>query len=77
LKAELARYGAVKKLVWCQEEPRNQGAWKVIEEDLRRALPPGASLHDACRVASASTATGFLSVHLEQQAAVVANAFAA
>jgi 2-oxoglutarate dehydrogenase E1 component len=77
LKAELARYDKLKKLVWCQEEPRNQGAWKVIEEDLCSVLPPGASLHDASRAASASTATGFLSVHLEQQAAVAATAFAA
>jgi 2-oxoglutarate dehydrogenase E1 component len=77
LKAELARFGDLKKLIWCQEEPRNQGAWKSIEEDLRTVLPAGSTLHDACRAASSSTATGFLSVHIEQQAALVANAFTA
>jgi 2-oxoglutarate dehydrogenase E1 component len=77
LGAELARYDGLKKLVWCQEEPRNQGAWKVIEEDLRKMLPDGVSLHDACREASASTAPGTMSAHQEQQARVVAAAFAA
>ncbi|MFL6708267.1 MAG: 2-oxoglutarate dehydrogenase E1 component [Massilia sp.] len=77
LQAQLARYGALKKVVWCQEEPRNQGAWKIIEEDLRNLLPAGATLQDVTRAASASTATGFLSVHLEQQARLAAAAFAA
>jgi 2-oxoglutarate dehydrogenase E1 component len=77
LAAELARYDRLQKLVWCQEEPRNQGAWKAIEEDLRKALPAAVSLHDACREASASTAPGYMSVHLEQQSRVVAGAFAA
>jgi 2-oxoglutarate dehydrogenase E1 component len=77
LAAELARYPKLRQLVWCQEEPRNQGAWKVIEEDLRAALPAAAALHDACREASASTAPGYASLHLEQQARVVDIAFAA
>jgi 2-oxoglutarate dehydrogenase E1 component len=75
LTAELARYDRLQKVVWCQEEPRNQGAWKAIEEDLRKVVPGAASLHDACRAASASTAPGYMSVHLEQQARVVAAAF--
>jgi 2-oxoglutarate dehydrogenase E1 component len=77
LAAELARYPKLRQLVWCQEEPRNQGAWKVIEEELRAALPAAAALHDACREASASTAPGYASLHLEQQARVVDIAFAA
>jgi 2-oxoglutarate dehydrogenase E1 component len=56
---------------------RNQDAWKVIEEDLRAVLPATAALHDACREASASTAPGYASLHLEQQARLVDNAFAA
>jgi 2-oxoglutarate dehydrogenase E1 component len=75
LTAELARYDRLQKVVWCQEEPRNQGAWKAIEEDLCKVVPGAASLHDACREASASTAPGYMSVHLEQQARVVAAAF--
>jgi 2-oxoglutarate dehydrogenase E1 component len=75
LTRQLARYDQLRKVVWCQEEPRNQGAWKVIEEDLRAALPAAAALRDACRDASASTAPGYASLHLEQQARVVDNAF--
>ncbi|NGZ85205.1 2-oxoglutarate dehydrogenase E1 component [Duganella aceris] len=77
LAQELVRYVNLRKVVWCQEEPRNQGAWKVIEEDLRTVLPPAATLHDACREASASTAPGYASLHLEQQARLVDNAFGA
>jgi 2-oxoglutarate dehydrogenase E1 component len=76
LAKELGRYKNLKQVVWCQEEPRNQGAWKVIEEDLRAVLPAAASLHDSSRAASASTAPGYASLHLEQQAALVAQAFA-
>ncbi|TFV90147.1 2-oxoglutarate dehydrogenase E1 component [Oxalobacteraceae bacterium OM1] len=75
LTAELRRYGKLQQLVWCQEEPRNQGAWKAIEENLRKVLPAAASLRDACREPSASTAPGYMSMHLEQQARVVASAF--
>ncbi|MGO4380969.1 2-oxoglutarate dehydrogenase E1 component [Pseudoduganella sp. RAF19] len=75
LKAELARYSNVEEIVWAQEEPRNQGAWKAIEEDLRAVTPATATLRDSCREASASTAPGYMSLHLEQQARVVHNAF--
>jgi 2-oxoglutarate dehydrogenase E1 component len=77
LAAQLGRYEGLQSLVWCQEEPRNQGAWKAVEEDLRKLLPAGAALHDVCRAASASTAPGSMALHLEQQARVVAGAFAA
>jgi len=72
---ELARYNGIEELVWCQEEPRNQGAWKMIEEDLRYISP--AEVRDACREASASTAPGYMSLHLEQQARLVGKAFGA
>jgi 2-oxoglutarate dehydrogenase E1 component len=76
LAAELARYPNLKKVVWCQEEARNQGAWKVLEEDLRAVVPAAAEIHDACRAASPSTAPGYASLHQQQQAAVVQQAFA-
>ncbi|GJI87445.1 2-oxoglutarate dehydrogenase E1 component [Duganella hordei] len=76
LAAELARYPNLKKVVWCQEEARNQGAWKVLEEDLRAVVPVMAEIHDACRAASSSTAPGYASLHQQQQAAVVQQAFA-
>ena len=77
LAAQLGRYENLRQLVWCQEEARNQGAWKMIAEDLRAVLPAGAQLSDSSRDASASTAPGHMSLHLAQQARLVAKAFAA
>jgi len=75
LAKELARFPSAEKIVWCQEEPRNQGAWKVLEEDLDRVVPHAARLYDACRGASPSTAPGYQSLHVTQQANLVARAF--
>ncbi|GGC57936.1 2-oxoglutarate dehydrogenase E1 component [Undibacterium terreum] len=75
LAAELALYKNARAVVWSQEEARNQGAWKVIEEDLRKALPANAILRDSSRPAMASTAPGHPSMHTAQQAALVAGAF--
>jgi 2-oxoglutarate dehydrogenase E1 component len=75
LSQQLARYNNLRQLVWCQEEPRNQGAWKMIEEDLRTVAPDQVELSDSCRAASPSTAPGYMSLHLEQQAHVVKQAF--
>ncbi|WP_394778355.1 2-oxoglutarate dehydrogenase E1 component [Undibacterium sp.] len=75
LAAELALYKNVETVVWCQEEARNQGAWKVIEEDLMAVLPANAVLRDSSRPAMASTAPGYASLHTAQQAVLVAGAF--
>ena len=71
--AELARYPNA-DIVWCQEEPRNQGAWRQIYESLAPALPAGKALHYTGRVASASTAAGYLKLHNAEQAALVRDA---
>ncbi|HTD03956.1 2-oxoglutarate dehydrogenase E1 component [Undibacterium sp.] len=75
LASELALYKNVHTVAWCQEEARNQGAWKVIEEDLRAVTPVNATLRDSTRPAMASTAPGYSSMHTAQQAALVAGAF--
>lgn len=75
LAAELARYPALESVIWCQEEPRNQGAWKVLEEDLRDLASSSVELRDVCRDASPSTAPGYPSLHMEQQADLVRRAF--
>ena len=64
LLAELHRYPALEELVWAQDEPQNQGAWRYMAYHLRQAsqLP----LHYAGRPESASPATGFASMHKEQ-----------
>ncbi len=61
-------------IIWCQEEPRNQGAWRQIYESLAPALPGGKRPHYAGRAASASTAAGYLKMHNAEQAALVRDA---
>ncbi|WP_165795203.1 2-oxoglutarate dehydrogenase E1 component [Deinococcus koreensis] len=73
LSAELAAHPGA-QVVWAQEEPQNQGAWLMIWEDLERVLAPGQTLSSATRARSASTATGYASVHAREQAAVIATA---
>jgi 2-oxoglutarate dehydrogenase E1 component len=67
-------YTNVKKYVWCQEEPQNMGAWTFILPRLLNLFP--GYIHYAGRPPSASTAAGSTHVHLEQQAALVKQAFA-
>lgn len=58
-----------KEVVWCQEEPMNQGAWYSSQHHMRRAaedLKPGVILSYAGREASASPAAGYPALHLEQ-----------
>ena len=68
LDAELQRFPQLSELVWCQEEPANQGAWLFIRDSLQRALQSGKQrLRYAGRDASASPAVGHLSDHIAQQ----------
>src|SRR5436309_254172 len=62
------------KLVWCQEEPENMGAWTFIESRLRTILC--SEIAYAGREASASSAVGALARHKREQARLVADAFA-
>jgi 2-oxoglutarate dehydrogenase E1 component len=61
------------KLVWCQEEPQNMGAWTFIEPRLRTLLC--SEIAYAGRDASASPAVGALARHKREQARLVADAF--
>ncbi len=71
LTEELRRYGRAKDVVWCQEEPQNQGAWYQSQHHLRACLRPGQELRYAGRPASASPAVGYFTMHVEQQMALV------
>jgi len=68
---ELQRFAKVKDVVWCQEEPRNMGAWSFVETYLEKALQKaGYSVQRpryAGRRPSASPATGLMSRHLTEQ----------
>ena len=61
-------------IIWCQEEPRNQGAWRQIYEWLAPALPADKKPQYTGRAASASTAAGYLKMHNAEQAALVSEA---
>jgi 2-oxoglutarate dehydrogenase E1 component len=69
LVAELSRFKTA-EMVWCQEEPRNMGAWHFVEIYLDWVLNQIGATHRrvryAGRPASAATATGLMSKHLAQ-----------
>jgi len=73
--AQVAAYPNAGELVWCQEEPGNQGAWHRIQHYLLRHLRKGMRLEYALRTSSAAPAAGYLAVHNEQQKAVIEAAF--
>jgi 2-oxoglutarate dehydrogenase E1 component len=64
------------EVLWCQEEPGNQGAWHRIQHYLLRHMRPDQVLGYAMRASSASPAAGYQSLHNEQQKALVEAAFA-
>ncbi len=70
VEAELKKYPNA-DVVWCQEEPENQGYWHFVDRRIEAALSnikhKAGRPRFVGRAASASPATGLLSVHLEQQ----------
>ena len=74
---ELERFKGA-EMVWCQEEPKNQGAWTFVEPNIEWVLTRIGAKHlrpvYAGRPASASPATGLASQHKAQQAALVDDA---
>jgi 2-oxoglutarate dehydrogenase E1 component len=73
-KAIMAKYEHVTDWVWCQEEPQNQGAWYCSQHHIWQSIPQGSNLTYAGRKASASPAVGYVSVHNQQQKALVEDA---
>ncbi|MCD6038851.1 MAG: sucA [Gammaproteobacteria bacterium] len=73
-KEVLAPYNHVKNVVWCQEEPMNQGAWYSTQHNLLACLNHKQMLSYAGRAASASPAVGYASVHLKEQETLVKQA---
>jgi 2-oxoglutarate dehydrogenase E1 component len=74
---ELGRFKQA-EIIWCQEEPKNMGAWSFIQPNLEWVLDRIEAQHRRVRyvgrAASASTATGLLSRHLHEQNALVTEA---
>jgi 2-oxoglutarate dehydrogenase E1 component len=73
LKAMLTQFPQTAKLVWCQEEPQNMGAWAFMEPRLRRIFRRETAY--AGRDASASPAVGALAMHKREQAQLIKEAF--
>ncbi len=74
---ELAKYKNLKSVVWCQEEPMNQGAWYCSQHHMRAALrrvKPEIHLDGVGRPHAAAPAVGYMSVHAEQQEKLVNDA---
>ncbi|MFJ2489816.1 2-oxoglutarate dehydrogenase E1 component, partial [Pseudomonas sp. NPDC087639] len=74
----LAPYTNLKHIVWCQEEPMNQGAWYCSQHHMRRIVgkhDKSLVLEYAGRDASAAPACGYASMHAEQQEKLLQDAF--
>jgi len=74
LREILSTYVNAKEIVWCQEEPKNQGAWYCSQHHMHACLTPGQTLSFAGRPASASPAAGYASLHNKQQSALIEEA---
>jgi 2-oxoglutarate dehydrogenase E1 component len=74
--AELKKYPHASDIVWCQDEPQNQGAWFFIQHNIHENMLDGQKLGYAGRAASASPAVGYAHLHQDQQKALVDAAFA-
>src|SRR6266446_5896374 len=73
--AEMKRYPNAGELVWCQEEPQNQGAWYQTAHYFRENMREDQKLYYAGRPASASPAGGYMARHIGRQKALVEQAF--
>jgi 2-oxoglutarate dehydrogenase E1 component len=66
----LSRYSILESVIWCQEEPMNQGAWYSSQHHMRNAVQRHngkLDLNYAGRMGSAAPASGYMSVHLDEQ----------
>ena len=73
--AELKKYPNATDIVWCQDEPQNQGAWFFVQHYIHENMLDGQKLGYSGRAASASPAVGYSHLHQDQQKALVEGAF--
>jgi len=72
--AILHKYANAREIVWCQEEPQNQGSWYQIRHRLQSKLGPKHELLYAGRAGAAAPATGIAALHEQQQKNLVSAA---
>ncbi|MFK5950206.1 MAG: 2-oxoglutarate dehydrogenase E1 component [Methylococcales bacterium] len=70
-KIEINKYPKVEHIIWCQEEPKNQGAWYQSKHHFYNNIDKDITIFYAGRAASAAPAVGNYIVHIEQQKAVI------
>ncbi|MBK7547558.1 MAG: 2-oxoglutarate dehydrogenase E1 component [Rhodoferax sp.] len=73
--SELKKYPNAADVVWCQDEPQNQGAWFFVQHYIHENMSEGQKLGYSGRAASASPAAGYAHLHQEQQKTLVEGAF--
>src|SRR3954470_287462 len=73
--AEMKKYPNATEVVWCQDEPQNQGAWFFVQHYIHENMTDGQKLGYAGRPASASPAVGYAHLHQEQLKALLEQAF--
>jgi 2-oxoglutarate dehydrogenase E1 component len=67
----IEQYRNAKDIVWCQEEPQNQGAWYQIRHRLQESLKARHKLFYSGRAGAAAPASGVYAMHVQQQQALV------
>jgi 2-oxoglutarate dehydrogenase E1 component len=67
-------YPSMREVVWCQEEPKNQGAWTWVAPRLRGTVGNSVAIRYVGRPERASPAEGYTQAHNEEQARIVAEA---
>jgi len=73
--AELKKFPNATEVVWCQDEPQNQGAWFFVQHYIHENMLDGQKLGYAGRPASASPAVGYSHLHQEQLKSLLDQAF--
>ena len=73
--AELKKFPNATEIVWCQDEPQNQGAWFFVQHFIHENMFEGQKLGYAGRPASASPAVGYAHLHQEQLKNLLDQAF--
>ncbi|KRT55390.1 2-oxoglutarate dehydrogenase E1 component [endosymbiont of Ridgeia piscesae] len=63
----IAPYRNAEELIWCQEEPLNQGAWNQIKHRFAEQVAAGLQLWFVGRPRTAAPAVGYRPVHMQQQ----------
>lgn len=72
---EIKKYPNATEIVWCQDEPQNQGAWFFVQHYIHENMLDGQKLGYAGRPASASPAVGYSHLHQEQLKALLEQAY--